>query len=120
VQSKEWYFIVPTFYVGMPPRTLRVPQSDEEAMARDRYRITEPDKPHFLTCTVLEWLPVFTRPETVGIILDSWRYLREHGGLRLHGYVVLENHLHFIAQAERLDNCVKRFRWLCSGVLLIR
>jgi hypothetical protein len=33
-------------------------------MARTRYRFAEPDRPHFLTCTVVEWLPVFTRPET--------------------------------------------------------
>jgi REP element-mobilizing transposase RayT len=79
-------------------------------MGRSRYRITEPEKPHFLTCTVLDWLPLFTRSETVEIILDSWQYLRRHDRLQLYGYVVLENHLHFIAQAERLDDCVKRFK----------
>ncbi|CAG0990343.1 hypothetical protein ANRL3_02731 [Anaerolineae bacterium] len=79
-------------------------------MGRSRYVITEPSKPHFLTCTVLEWLPVFTRPATVQILLDSWTYLRENDGLRLYGYVVLENHLHFVAQAPRLDLCVKRFK----------
>ena len=78
-------------------------------MGRSRYRRTEPDKPHFLTCTVVEWLPVFTRPETVDILLDSWRYQREHG-LKLYGYVILENHCHFIAQAERLDKCVSSFK----------
>lgn len=79
-------------------------------MGRSRYVITEPDKPHFLTCTVMEWLPIFTRPPTVQIILESWRYLREHEGLRLYGYVILENHLHFVAQAERLDLCSSRFK----------
>jgi REP-associated tyrosine transposase len=79
-------------------------------MGRSRYVITEPDKPHFLTCTVMEWLPVFTRPETVQIVFDCWRYQREHQGLRLYGYVVLENHLHFIAQAKRLDKCVSSFK----------
>jgi putative transposase len=69
-------------------------------MGRSRYTITEPDKPHFMTCTVMEWLSVFTRPETVQIMLDSWRHQREREGLRLYGYVVLENHLHFIAQAK--------------------
>ena len=63
-------------------------------MARSRYVITEPDKPHFLTCTVVEWLPVFTRPECVEIILNSWRYLQQHEEFKLYGYVVLENHLH--------------------------
>ena len=51
-------------------------------MARSRYVITEPDKPHFLTCTVMEWLPVFTRPEAVSILLASWKYQRENEGLR--------------------------------------
>jgi putative transposase len=79
-------------------------------MARNRYLITEPDKPHFLTCTVVEWLPVFTRPETVQIILDSWAYLKAHEGMQLYGYVVLENHLHFVAQAPRLERCVASFK----------
>jgi len=30
-------------------------------MARSRYNFAEPDRPHFLTCTVVAWLPVFTR-----------------------------------------------------------
>ncbi|MEI6335080.1 MAG: hypothetical protein WCS87_10995 [Methylococcaceae bacterium] len=66
-------------------------------------------KPHFMTCTVMEWLPVFTRPETVQILLDCWRYQREQAGLRLYGYVVLENHLHFIAQAQNLNNVLSHF-----------
>ncbi len=79
-------------------------------MGRSRYTITEPDKPHFLTCTVLEWLPVFTRQDTVQILLDSWMFQREHQGLKLYGYVVLENHIHFIAQAEQLDKCLSQFK----------
>jgi len=57
----------------------------------------------------MEWLPVFTRPETVQILLDCWRYQREQAGLRLYGYVVLENHLHFIAQAQNLNNVLSHF-----------
>ena len=67
-------------------------------MGRSRYLITEADKPHFMTCTVVEWLAVFTRPETVQIVLDSWHYQRQHTGLKLYGYVILENHLHFLSQ----------------------
>ena len=79
-------------------------------MGRSRYIITEPNKPHFLTCTVLEWLPVFTRPETAEILLNTWRYQRENIDLLLYGYVILENHIHFIAQAEQLDKCVNSFK----------
>ncbi|GAB4253964.1 MAG: hypothetical protein Kow0065_00530 [Methylomicrobium sp.] len=79
-------------------------------MSRSRYTITEPNKPHFLTCTVLEWLPVFTRPETVQIVLDCWQYQCKEQGMKLYGFVVLENHLHFVAQSERLDKCVHSFK----------
>ena len=79
-------------------------------MGRSRYTITEPDKAHFMTCTVLEWLPVFTRPEMVKIILNCWQFQQEKKGLKLYGYVILENHLHFIAQAPSLDKCVQEFK----------
>ena len=60
----------------MPSATLRVVFSSPEPrpMGRTRYRFGEAPFPHFLTCTVVGWLPVFTRPQTVQIVLDSWRY----------------------------------------------
>jgi len=79
-------------------------------MARSRYTITDPALPHFLTCTVVEWLPLFTRPALVAIVLDAWRFQQAHQGLRLFGYVVLENHLHFLAQAPDLAKCVSGFK----------
>lgn len=79
-------------------------------MARSRYVILESDKPHFLTCTVVEWLPVFTRPDAVQILLDSWAHQRKNDGLRLFGYVILENHLHYVAQAPRLGKCLSHFK----------
>jgi REP element-mobilizing transposase RayT len=87
-------------------------------MGRSRYVILEPDKPHFLTYTVVEWLPVFTRPDAVQILLDSWTHQRQYDGLRLFGYVVLENHLHFVAQAPRLDKCVSSFKSYTAGRLI--
>lgn len=79
-------------------------------MGRSRYLITEPDRPHFLTCTVLEWLPVFIKPEAVQVILNSWKFLRLDSGLQLYGYVILENHLHCIAHSTDLSRDIRRFR----------
>jgi len=87
-------------------------------MGRSRYVITEPDKPHFLTCTVMEWLPLFTRPALVDILLDCWRYQQMHQGLRLYGYVVLENHLHFVAQAPDLAKCLNSFKSFTARQLI--
>ena len=79
-------------------------------MGRSRYVITDPAQPHFLTCTVMEWLPLFSRPALVDILLDCWRYQQTHQGLRLYGYVVMENHLHYLAQAPDLARCVSSFK----------
>ena len=79
-------------------------------MTRTRYHFAEHNHPHFLTCTVVEWLPVFTRQEAVQILLDSWKYQQQNHGLRLYGFVVLENHLHAVAQAENLPMLWGRFK----------
>ncbi len=79
-------------------------------MTRSRYRITEPNQPHFLTCTIVAWQAVFTRPQTVQIVLDSWKFLQENGRLKLYGYVILENHLHLVAQAEDLVKEIGDFK----------
>ena len=61
---------------------------------------------------------MFTRPESVRIILDSWSHQRANDGLRLFGYVILENHLHFVAQAPRLDKCLSSFKSYTAGRLI--
>jgi len=71
-------------------------------MTRTRYRIFQGEIPHFMTWTVVAWLPVFTRSETVEIVLDSWRYLQRERDWKLYGYVILENHLHLIASSANL------------------
>jgi putative transposase len=79
-------------------------------MARSRYCFGEVDRPHFLTCTVVEWLPVFTHQDGVQILFDTWGYQQQHEGLKLIGFVILENHLHAVAQAENLPQTWARFK----------
>ncbi len=79
-------------------------------MTRTRYRIFETDYPYFMTLTIVGWLPVFTRPEAVDILYDSWRYLRRECEFSLFGYVILENHVHVIAKAPELPTVVQRFK----------
>jgi putative transposase len=79
-------------------------------MTRTRYRIYEKEQPHFLTCTIVGWLPIFTRPETMNIVLDSWRFLQSENRLKLYGYVILENHIHLIASAADLGKEIGDFK----------
>lgn len=39
-------------------------------MGRSRYGFGDPEAPHFMTCTILDWTPVFTRPDTLQQKLD--------------------------------------------------
>jgi putative transposase len=79
-------------------------------MSRTRYRFSDRRQPHFFTCTIVGWLPVFTRPDTVNIVLDSWRFLQSNNRLTLFGYVILENHLHAIGSADDLSKEVGDFK----------
>jgi len=79
-------------------------------MPRSRYHIINGQNPHFLTATINHWLPIFTRPDTVNIVLDSWRYLQREANFVLCGYVILENHLHLIAASEDLSRDMQRFK----------
>jgi putative transposase len=87
-------------------------------MTRSRYRFLGNDAPYFLTMTIKNWLPVFTRPETVAVLFDSWSYLQTQRDFRLHGYVILENHLHLIARAPELDRDIQSFKsYTAKGLL---
>ena len=50
---------------------------------RDRWKFTESRYPYFMTCTIADWLPVFTRPEAANIVLDSWRFLQRERSFEL-------------------------------------
>jgi putative transposase len=76
-------------------------------MGRSRYTIVQQDIPHFVTLTVLHWIPVFTRPQSVEIIFDSLRFLMTEG-LKVHAYVILENHLHLVIQSAQLGKDIAR------------
>jgi putative transposase len=79
-------------------------------MSRTRYRLFEEEYPYFLTSTVVAWLPIFAHPPFVEILFDSWRFLQRERGVHIFGYVVLENHLHWIAAADDLSEEVGRFK----------
>jgi len=59
---------------------------------------------------VLYWIPLFTRKESVEILLESFRYLQEHDQLKIYAYVILENHLHLIAQSNDIAQSMARFK----------
>jgi REP element-mobilizing transposase RayT len=83
-------------------------------MGRSRYKIYEPTYPHFLTCTVLNWLPIFTRKESVQIL----KHLQKEENLKLYAYVILENHLHLIAQSDDIGKSMRHFKSFTAKAIL--
>jgi REP element-mobilizing transposase RayT len=79
-------------------------------MSRSRYRIFETEYPYFMTSTVVAWLPVFSYPAFATIILDCWQFLQRQRGVEIFGFVIMENHLHWIARAPDLAQQVARFK----------
>ncbi len=79
-------------------------------MARSRYKILECEKPHFLSCTVVNWLPIFGSQSVAQIVLDSLRFLQDQERLTLYAYVLMENHIHLIADSSELSKEIGGFK----------
>jgi REP element-mobilizing transposase RayT len=79
-------------------------------MTQTRYRFHEREHPYFLTDTITAWLPVFAQPENAQIVLESWRFLQRERGILIFGWVIMENHLHWIAAGENLPEQAARFK----------
>jgi len=79
-------------------------------MGRSRYKIYEPTHPHFITCTVLHWIPIFTRTQTTDIIFESLKYLQKNDNLQIYAYVILENHLHLVASSDNIGSSMTKFK----------
>lgn len=88
-------------------------------MGRSRYQVLG-DYPHFLTCTVVNWLPIFSQPEMAQIVLDSMDFLQKNQRLTVHSYVILENHLHLVASAEKLSKEIASFKSFTARSIIDR
>ena len=59
---------------------------------------------------MLHWIPIFTNKESVSIVIDSLKYLQQNRNLKIYAYVILENHLHLIAQSDDIAKDIARFK----------
>ena len=71
---------------------------------RSRYRVNDPDTAHFITATIIEWLPIFTTASRCDLLVESIEYCRANKGLKIYGWVILDNHFHAILAAPRLSH----------------
>ncbi len=87
-------------------------------MGRTRYQFGDSHSPHFMTCTIVAWLPAFSKPDFVDIVLDSWRFLQRERDITIIAWVILENHLHWIAVGPELSRRVGEFKSFTATSIL--
>ena len=87
-------------------------------MARSRYRFGDDHYPHYMTNTIVAWLPVFSRPELTKIVLESWGFLQRERGIVILAWVIMENHLHWIGAGPQLSRRVGEFKSFTATSIL--
>jgi len=78
------------------------------------------DAVFFVTLTVVSWVDVFTRKDYCEEIIKNIQYCQQHKGLELYAYVIMSNHMHWLAgQKEgRLNYLLRDFKSYTAKQLL--
>ena len=80
------------------------------------YRIYDQKGTYFITCTVTQWVDVFTRKEYIDILLNSLRFCQKKKGLEIFSWVVMTNHIHLIISTHKdnLSDIIRDFKKFTS------
>ena len=87
-------------------------------MSRSRYKIFDDHYPYFLTATTVDWIPLFSNQELVQIILDSMDFMQKAGRITVYAYVVMKDHIHFIASSDHLSKEVGDFKSFTAKTII--
>ncbi len=85
---------------------------------RTRYQVRTPDAAHFITATIVEWLPVFTSTACCDILVRSLIHCRVYVGLKIHGWVILDTHFHAILAGPDLAQTIGNLKKFTAREIL--
>lgn len=76
------------------------------------YRIYDQQGTYFITCTINQWVDVFTRKEYIEILIQSLKYCQKEKGLEIFSWVVMTNHIHLIISTHKdnLSDIIRDFK----------
>ena len=86
-------------------------------MSGDRYFIRDQHQTYFITCTIVEWIDLFSRPCYKNTITDSLNYCIKAKALKVNGWVLMTNHLHILARCKephRMSDFLRDFKKFSS------
>ena len=86
----------------------------------DAYQIKDQYALHFLTFQVVGWIDIFSRQSYRDIVVDSFNFCRREKQLKVHGWVIMSNHVHCILSsgAGRLSDTVGEMKGFTSREML--
>ena len=87
-------------------------------MGRSRYKVVDDEYPYFFTCTIVNWLPFFSSPEVVEFIINSWKFMQNQRDVVFYAYIIMENHLHFIASSQEISKKVGQFKSFTARTII--
>jgi REP element-mobilizing transposase RayT len=79
-------------------------------MTRSRYKIFGDHYPYFATGTIVQWLPLFSNPEVVQLVLDSLVFMQNQLRLTVYAFVIMENHMHMTVSSDDLSKELGDFK----------
>ena len=85
---------------------------------RSRYRINDDRFSHFITATIVEWLPVFMTASCCDVIVRSFEYCRQHNALRIYAWVIMLNHFHAIVAGPNLAKTIANLKKFTAHEIL--
>ncbi len=62
----------------------------------EKYKVRNLEGVYFITCTVIDWVDLLTRPDYKQVIIDSLKHCQKKKGLQVHAFVIMSNHFHAI------------------------
>ncbi len=87
-------------------------------MGRSGYKVYDPSYPHFITSSVVKGYPIFSNPKAAQIVLNALTFLQFQRNTNLYAYVIMENHIHIIAQSDELTKKIQAFKsWTTRNII---
>ena len=81
-----------------------------------KYKFSNPEGLYFVTFAVVGWIDVFTRVVYKDILIEIFTYCVKEKGLRIHGYVIMSNHVHMVISSNagnRLEDIMRDEKICC-------
>lgn len=77
---------------------------------RSTYKILNDEGLHFITSTIVNWIPIFRDDKYTEILIDCIRFCQKQKGLKVHAYVIMENHFHMVVSGINIKSIIQSLK----------